>query len=182
MQEQHASAIAIFADVYDVPKILIAQRSSGPNAGHYTCPGGKNEGTTQVQTMRDELHQETGYWLPEDMKVRRIRNPIRFVSANIPVALSLFYSEIGKSIPQEFAAEWIERNKLLDWQWKSLSWLRQTTNEGLFPKPVFEKVVYASRRLGVPWVGDMTAAAFDFPHWGLHSVQKLRSKIRRNAR
>lgn len=170
------SALAIFADLFDIPKLAVAERKSGPLAGHITFPGGKNEGSTQQQTMRDEVHQETGIRIPFDAPIRRIRAPIRFEIGNQPIALSLFYTEIGVGIPNSFMLEWAERHKQLPWEWQSLSWLRDKTEEGLFPRPVFRKVVYASRRLGVQWVGDMTASAFDFPHWGLHSVRSLRKK------
>lgn len=67
-----------------------------------------------------------------------------------------------------------EQNKLDYWRFEELSWLREQTKKNKFPQPVFDAVIVAANRVGIPMVGEETIFEYDFPHGGLHSPAQLR--------
>jgi len=180
MHELVVSAVAVFADIHESPKILIARRNSGPNIGQYTLPGGKEEdGESPYGAGKRELWQETGLTLLSNTRLNRLRKPIQFILNGQEIRFNLFYTWIGKSIRDEHMLEWTERKKMDSWHFRSLSWLRDTTEAGFFPSSVFDAVLKVAKRTGEPWVGNMTLFEYDFPHAGLHSPRSLRKTISR---
>lgn len=179
MAIERVSAVAIFADIYTSPKLAVARRMSGPYVDCYTLPGGGEEKKeTAYKAAKRELWEETGLTLLPNKLLNRLRKPIQFELSGQSIQLQLFYTWIGKSISDEYMLVWTEQNKMEPWYFRSLSWLRNTSDAGLFPKKVFDGVMQAAKRTGGRWIGDMTLYEYDFPHAGLHSAASLRRTLK----
>jgi hypothetical protein len=168
-QYERLSSVALFADLYETPKIFVAKRGENSVFGDWKFPGEKRGTEVNKSSSRQRVWDETGQLPTGNDRLHRVMKPIIFDIGNTTVEWHLRYVWVGSSTPQSYMDEWSAKYSPDRWEWHPFRWFREQVILGAFPKPVYEKVIWAAKKGTGEWVGDtMTWYQYDFPHAGLH--------------
>ncbi len=172
------AAIVAIKDAESDPKVLLARRLLGVNKGLLTLPGGKGEdGETFEQTAMREMPEETGrrIWSPEYL-IGRHRSPVEVNQDGFWRRMQIFYiyyDEATDGAPPERR----EPNKHGPWRWYPVGALDRLVAQRVL-HPAVTRRLWQDEEIILPdRLHGMTVNEFDFPHGGLHPVERLRESL-----